>query len=236
MLYGRESIGGVAMQPTQDTHSQSALIVGNQNGERRISLVALLVIVGIVLYVILDVIAQLLPPHYNPITQAESDLAVGPYGFIMVINFVLRGLIALALLWVLTASLQKGVLSRTGLVLIGIWGVCSMLLALFPTDLADSKLTLHGLLHLVLALLAFICGAIGELIVSRSFAKDERWRSLSIIATVIATLAVIMFVPTTTGLFFHFLQHIGGLVERIFIGLVLLWMVVVAIHVRYRRK
>jgi len=32
------------------------------------------VTLGIALYVVLDVIAQILPPHYNPISQAESDL------------------------------------------------------------------------------------------------------------------------------------------------------------------
>ncbi len=75
-----------------------------------------------------------------------------------------------------------------------------------------------------------------ELVLSRNFAKDEHWRSLSIVATVIATLAIIMFFPTTTDLFFHFLQHIGGLVERIFIGLVLLWMLVVAFHIRSKQN
>jgi hypothetical protein len=223
------------MQPTQDIHQPAAPMQENQSKEQRLSLLALLIICGIVLYVILDVIAQLLPPHYNAISQAESDLAVGPYGFIMSINFVLRGLMALALLWVVNATLTKSSQSRTGSVLVGIWGVCSILLALFPTDLAGSKPTLHGFLHLVLALLAFICGAVGELVLSRSFAKDNRWRSLSSIGTVIAVLAIIMFFPTTTGLFFHFLQHVGGLVERIFIGLVLLWMLVVMFHVRSQK-
>ena len=49
----------------------------------------LLVIVDalIILYVVLDVVAQVLPPHYSPISQAESLLAVGPYGYIMTVNF-----------------------------------------------------------------------------------------------------------------------------------------------------
>ncbi len=224
------------MQSGQDSQSQAVSMTENQSREQRISLVALLVIVGIILYVILDVIAQMLPPHYNPISQAESGLAVGPYGLIMTINFVLRGLIALALLWALTLSLPKGMLSRTGLVLVEIWGVEALLLALFPTDGPGSKPTIHGLIHLVVALLAFIGGAVGELVLSRNFTKDERWRSLSIVATVIAILAIIMFFPTTMGLFFHFLHHIGGLVEQIFIGLVLLWMLVVAFHIRSRRN
>ena len=45
----------------------------------------------IVLYIVLDAIAQALPPHYSPISQAESLLAVGPYGYIMTINFLNRG-------------------------------------------------------------------------------------------------------------------------------------------------
>ncbi len=65
------------MQSGQDTQSQAVSMTENQSREQRNSLVALLVIVGIVFYVILDVIAQILAPHYNPISQAESDLAVG---------------------------------------------------------------------------------------------------------------------------------------------------------------
>jgi hypothetical membrane protein len=47
------------------------------------------------LYVALDIIAQALPPHYSPISQAESDLAVRPYGYVMSINFIVRGLLSL---------------------------------------------------------------------------------------------------------------------------------------------
>ena len=56
-----------------------------------------LVIAGIVPYLALDVLAQLLPPHYSPVRQVESDLAVGPYGYVMTINFALRGALSLAL-------------------------------------------------------------------------------------------------------------------------------------------
>ncbi len=53
-------------------------------------------IMGIVIYLVLDIIAQMLPPHYNFITQAESDLAVGPYGYVMAVNFLIRGLLSLS--------------------------------------------------------------------------------------------------------------------------------------------
>ena len=212
------------MQQTQN----SDLTVANARGEQPGATLALLTIVGLVLYVILDVIAQLLPPHYNAISQAESDLAVGPYGFVMTINFVLRGLLSLALVWALSRAASKSGLSRTGLVLLAIWGIGALVLALFPTDLAGAKPTLHGIIHLFVALLAFICGAIGELLLALRFAKAEPWRSLRAPALVIAILAIILFVILLMSAF----PHAYGLVERIFIGLVLLWMLVVALRMR----
>ena len=57
---------------------------------RRARIFGALTIAGIALYLVLDVVAQMLPPHYSPVRQAESDLAVGPYGYVMTINFVVR--------------------------------------------------------------------------------------------------------------------------------------------------
>ena len=59
----------------------------------------------IILYVILDVIAQVLPPHYSPISQAESLLAVGPYGYIMTVNFLIRGVFSLLFVYALVQIL-----------------------------------------------------------------------------------------------------------------------------------
>jgi hypothetical protein len=32
----------------------------------------------VALYVLIDIVLQLLPPHYSVVSDAESDLAVGP--------------------------------------------------------------------------------------------------------------------------------------------------------------
>src|SRR5579863_401658 len=159
------------MQPAQDNNSQAALVIPNTSRVRQGALLAKVTIAGIVLYVIIDVIAQALPPHYNPISQAESDLAVGPYGFLMTINFVLRGLVALTMLGALSREVAKQGLSRVGLVLVGIWGIGAFLLALFPTDVGAST-TLHGKIHLLVALIAFVCAPVGELLLSLRLAAD----------------------------------------------------------------
>lgn len=220
------------MQPAQDTNSQIALTAANSSTKRRDAMLALLTIVGIVVYVIIDVIAQALPPHYNPISQAESELAVGPYGFVMTINFVLRGLLSLALLGALTGTVTQQALSRPGLVLLGVWGVGALVLAVFPTDLSGTSPTLHGIIHLLVALIAFICGATGELLLSLRFANDPRLHSLRSPALVIAILASIILLVLFVAPSSRMLSHITGLVERIFIGLLLLWMLVVAFRLR----
>ncbi len=52
----------------------------------------------LILYLVIDTVAQILPPHYSPIRDAESDLAVGPYGFLMTVNFVNRGVLSILFL------------------------------------------------------------------------------------------------------------------------------------------
>jgi len=221
------------MQPAQDNNSQAALVIPNTSRVRQGALLANVTIAGIVLYVIIDVIAQALPPHYNPISQAESDLAVGPYGFLMTINFVLRGLVALTMLGALSREVAKQGLSRVGLVLVGIWGIGAFLLALFPTDVGAST-TLHGKIHLLVALIAFVCAPVGELLLSLRLAADERWRALRKPALVISTLAIVALVLDLLVPFVRRMQDAFGLFERLFIGMVLLWMLVVAIRLRSR--
>jgi hypothetical protein len=90
----------------------------------------------IILYVVLDAIAQVLPPHYSPISQAESLLAVGPYGYIMTVNFLNRGVFSLlfvyALVQIFTMLGENWRSYKFGLYAIGIWGVGALMLAGFP--------------------------------------------------------------------------------------------------------
>ncbi len=54
---------------------------------RRFATVAM---IGVVVYAVVVGVLQLLPPHYDPILEAESNLAVGPFGWIMNLNFLGR--------------------------------------------------------------------------------------------------------------------------------------------------
>lgn len=188
-----------------------------------------LTVVGIVLYVALDVLAQALPPHYSPVGQAESDLAVGPYGYVMTVNFVVRGLLSLALVAGLAWGVAARARSRVGLALIGLWGVGALVLAAFPADVGTAP-TLHGTIHLVVALAAFAVGALGELLVALRLNADARWmavRPFLLGCAVAALLALLVLVLGARPLAAH---QVGGLAERVFLGLALLWMLVAGLR------
>jgi hypothetical protein len=186
-------------------------------------------IAGIALYVVLDAVAQSLPPHYSPISQAESDLAVGPYGYIMAVNFVNRGVFSLLFLYGLMKSLPSRPALRTGFGLFGMWAVGALILAVSPTDVGGPA-TVHGVVHLVVATLAFLCGAFGTFFLSRAIGRDSALKGLARYAMPVAILAVVFFFVLYGGqvVLPHAAARVGGLVERIFIGLVLVWMLAVS--------
>jgi hypothetical membrane protein len=186
-------------------------------------------IAGIALYVVLDAVAQSLPPHYSPISQAESDLAVGPYGYIMAVNFVNRGVFSLLFLYGLMKSLPSRPALRTGFGLFGMWAVGALILAVSPTDVGGPA-TVHGVVHLVVATLAFLGAALGTLSLSRAFGRNPALKALRY-AMPLAVLAVVFFFVLYGGpvVVPHASAKVGGLVERVFIGLVLAWMLAVSV-------
>lgn len=188
-----------------------------------------LVFAGIVLYVILDIIAQALPPHYNAISQAESLLAVGPYGYVMTVNFVVRGALSLLFVIAYARTIPRASQSRAGLILLGVWGIGALLLALFPTDAVGAHLTVHGAIHLVVALVAFVCGPLGELLLARARRKDASTPMPRVLLVGVAVAALVAAALVILGASAFTRAGIWGLLERVLIGLVLLWILLAAL-------
>ncbi|GCE29630.1 membrane protein [Dictyobacter alpinus] len=192
---------------------------------------------GILLYLVLVVTLHVLRPDYTPLFHAESDFAVGPFSFLMTIAFVVRGLLSLALLpvlWPLAASTSMR--RHPGLLSLTLWGIGSLLLACFPTDLeGTTHHTLHGGLHLLLAVIAFTGMLVATFRLPRLFERDWRATLSGRGLSIIAWLMLIAFVTMFTAIGIEMGQHSSGyfgLFERIFIGLSLLWLWLVAHHLR----
>ena len=185
----------------------------------------------IILYVALDAIAQVLPPHYSPLSQAESLLAVGPYGYVMTVNFLIRGVFSLlfvyAFVQILTMLGQNWRIYKWGLYAVGIWGVGALLLAGFPA----TGRTL--VIHTIIGAIVFIAAPLGELSISLKLGQVEALAGVKKIALVIAVLGV-LFMAFFWGVL-PFLHHLkssyGGFFERLLIGSVILWMAIMATYI-----
>ena len=175
--------------------------------------------------------AQLLPPHYSAISQAESDLGVGPYGWLMDVNFIVRGILSLALVYGLYLVWPKtGKAPRVSLALVGAWAIGTFILAVSPADVSGPA-TLHGTIHLIAAGLAFLFLAVGLLGISYAMPTEGAWTSIRPSAQALAVLNLVALVVFFLGSGVPRIEHnLYGLLERVFLGLGLLWMLVVAVQ------
>jgi hypothetical membrane protein len=219
---------GEFLMPTTVVHRSSTGTTCTEQS-RTVAILAWLTVVGLIVYVILDVIAQALPPHYSPVRQPESDLAVGPYGWIMTVNFVVRGLLSAALLMALTRTLAPTRRSVIAFILFGIWTAGALLLAVFPTDVSGGTHTVHGGIHVVVALIAFVGISVAESLLSGSLTDNPIWRRLGLRSSLLARLTIACLLVLVVSTVIH---SIGGLTERLFLASALLWMLIVALGLR----
>lgn len=191
--------------------------------------------VGVLIYVAVDVVLQLLPPYYDPIHDAESNLAVGPFGWIMNLNFLGRALTTVCAVGALRLFGQPSAVRSAGLILLGAGGVASALLAFLATDVevvAGSSLesyTLTGTLHLLVAGAGFIAAFLAVIVLTL-WLRRTRVMGNTLPAEVFAAITAVGAVwlaVTSTGA-----PETLGLAERVCLLGILGWTFVVCAGIR----
>jgi hypothetical membrane protein len=116
----------------------------------------------VLFYVLTDVVLQLLPPHYSVVSDAESDLAVGPFGWAMNLNFLARAVMSGCVVVAVALTDPASRLRRVGSVLLVLAGLFSAALVLFPADVNNAgdfgmtPRTNVGLVHVLCATSGFL--------------------------------------------------------------------------------
>ncbi len=184
-------------------------------------------LVGIAIYVALDVALVFLRPNFSVLHNAESDYgSTGPYGWVMDCNFVLRCLLSLAVVAALALAVGQRARLRSGLVLLAIWAVASGLLAFFPDDPVGTKTSGAGKVHLVLAGIAFLGVLVGTFVTGRALRSDARFAPVRRALLALSWAAVVAILLLGHS---HLRAHsLGGLYEKLFLGFELAWFAVVA--------
>ena len=109
--------------------------------------------------------------------------------------------------------------------LLWVWSAGAILLAIFPTDVPSRPVSWHGAIHLAVAVVAFLAGALGALSIAIQMREDQAFGGIRRIAFPLAVIAVILCVivviapSITPGLNSNY----GGLIERLFLGTLLVW-------------
>jgi len=191
-----------------------------------------LAVLAIVGQLVLLASAWLLPAisEYHLVGDNISELAIGQYGFVQTLAFVISGLGVLALAYGihrLTAGIRGSLL---GSVFIGIYGVGALVVAIFPSDRIDSKADVWtqsttGWIHSITAFVAYLSVITGMLVLTWTFARDMHWRSLVVGSALLAGAALALLFVQSEGPWV-------GLMQRLMITAISGWLILVALRVR----
>jgi hypothetical membrane protein len=160
---------------------------------------ARLTLAGIAVYVAIDVLLAFLRPGYSLIYNAESDYGRGPWFWVMDINFLLRCALSLAIAAALYRVARLDGRTRGGLTLLVAWAICSGLLAFFADDPEGTPQHGSGIVHVILAIIAFTCITIGTILVSASLISDPAWRSSAPVLLAISIAGAVAYLLLGTG-------------------------------------
>jgi Protein of unknown function (DUF998) len=174
--------------------------------------------------------AWLLPlaSEYRLISDNISELALGRYGFVQTLAFVISGLAVIGLAYVIRQLTRGSRGSFLGSLLIGIYGVAGLVVAIFPTDRIDSRAdvtsqSVIGWVHTLTAFVAYLSVIVGMFVLTWTFGHHPRWRSLTVWSALLAGAAL--------GLLFVQMQGPWvGLMQRLMITVVAAWLILVALR------
>ncbi|MDD2777281.1 MAG: DUF998 domain-containing protein [Methanocellales archaeon] len=184
-------------------------------------------IVGPILYTIVLIAIGLLRPGYNHLKQFMSELGEvgGPNAIIMnTIGFMLLGVLMIAFSLGLHRGIKEG--SKIGPALIAISGVGWITVGLFHVDPNTVNASLKAMLHVIGAMLVGLGFSTAPFAIARRSRKDHRWVSYRPYSLATGLLTAIL------GLVFIFggIEGWMGALQRMVIGVPLLWIEVMAIR------
>ena len=144
----------------------------------------------VLLYVLIDVVLQFLPPHYSVLSDAESTLAVGHFGAAMNLNFVARAVMSGCVVVAVALTGPASRLRTAGSLLLALAGLCSAALVFFPTDVNPSgefgmtPRTTVGLVHVVFATSGFLAVLLAMVLLTEWIGRPRAIQGFFVVALV----------------------------------------------------
>ena len=196
-------------------------------------LLAICGIIGPIVYAIIVIILGFLHPDYNHVTQYMSELgAVGaPYAIIMdTVGLPLLGLLMIFFAFGLHRGIGEDKGAKIGPTLVAVSGTALVMTGIFPCDPGCADVTFVGNMHSVFATIAGFAMLLAPIAISPRLRNDYRWQGYLVYS--LATVVVAGIISAVFGLmiFEAWTRALEGALQRISMGLLLLWIDVMAIR------
>jgi hypothetical protein len=164
---------------------------------------------------------HLLRPEVDVANEATSVYALGSFGGLATIAVLAVGIAALVLAWALDRAVST--VSKVGVGILGLFGVCKLLQAFFPIDAVGSVMTTAGSVHNILGNFAFFSLPVAAFLITRSLSRHSSNCSWLLVASTVGVLS--------SGLIGGF-----GIAQRLYLVLSSLWMAFAALDLRASRS
>ena len=153
---------------------------------------------------------------FGNVLDWPSGLAMGPYGWLMTINFFVCGALMAFFAYGLKLALQEK--PATTLMMLAGFAMMGLIFTTDPTLRSYPK-TWHGFLHDSFFALLGVTLMLGMFLLGRVFQKNDRWKNLSVYTW--GTLALV--VPTF---------WLKGMAFYVFLLAILVWSEIIAFRLR----
>ncbi len=202
------------------------------NPDKMLRFPALCGISAPIIFVIVMIVAGFFYEDYSHVTQAISELGgvEAQYPIVQNANFIVFGILVVAFAFGLHRGIGDGRGSRLGPILVGIFGIIAVAHAFLPCDAGCEFKSLIGALHNLTGLSSFLALCVGILVTSRRLKGDPNWQSYrgySLLTGVAALVSLVAWIGVSKA---AGVDAVSGVLQRVFTGIVLLWIEVVAIQ------
>jgi hypothetical membrane protein len=191
--------------------------------------------IGPLLFIVVFLIEGATRPHYSVWQDAVSALSLGEGGWMQITNFIVCGALVFGFAIGLRRVLRTGRGSTWGRILLGIVGLAMIGAGIFVTDpglgypyeASTITLTVHGIVHSLISLVAFISLPAACFVLARRDVADPAARGWAWYSVATGLLVVVLFVLTAVV---TAVDGPGGLIQRIFLIVGWSWIAVQAIR------
>ncbi len=201
---------------------------------RRTATAGTVALTGVGAFVAALAALHVLRSEYDPVTRLVSEYAIGPYGGLLTAGIVALAVGGTALIAGLHWGLAPAARSSAALGLLGLALAGLVVAAVFPTDVSvegrftTTITTTSGRIHGVASAVAYLSLIGAALLLTRSFAADPRWRGFHPTARLLALALPLGLGGSVLGA----ATSVMGVPQRLFLGLVVLWLVLTARQLR----